>query len=120
MLNSKISKHKHYQMQKINKNTYTKQKIYIKIQKYTEHKRKVKTKTPKTTQIQTATYIYDIKKIYTTYKIYQTEKYTPKKSNTHKKIALITKKYTTRTMPNTVIYANTCNTHNLKEESKQN
>ena len=51
-------------MQKKNKqkHIYQTKNIYIKIQKYTAHKRKVKTKTPKTTQIQTATYIYDIKK----------------------------------------------------------
>ena len=105
---------------KINKNTYTKQKnIYKNTKIYCPQEKSQNQNTKNNTN--TDSYIHiRYKKVYTTYKIYQTEKYTPKKSNTHKKIALITKKYTTRTMPNTVIYANTCNTHNLKEESKQN
>ena len=76
---------------KINKNTYTKQKIYIKIQKYTEHKGKVKTKTPKTTQIQTATYIYDIKK-YTQHIKYTKQKNIHQKSPTHTKNSTYHKK----------------------------
>ena len=78
-------------MQKKYKNTYTKQKIYIKIQKYTTHKNILNTREmskPKhQTQHKYTNYMHiQHKKIYTAHKIYKTEKkYTPKKSNTHKK-----------------------------------
>ena len=80
MLNSKISKHKHYQMQKkINqtKNIYKNTKIYCPQEKSQNQNTKNKTNTDSYIHIR-------YKKIYTTYKIYQTEKYTPKITHTKK------------------------------------